>query len=55
MFEQRKRAILFFMEKGNHKRINLLKEAARVFLFRWEDSFQNKEYGKLRDQIEASY
>lgn len=55
MFEQRKRAILFFLERGNPERMALLKETARVLLSRWENSFQNVEYGRLRDEIEANY
>lgn len=54
-FERRKRAVFFFLEEGNQDKIALLKESARVFLNRWEDSFHNKEYGKLRDEIEANY
>lgn len=47
MYEQRKGAILFFIEKGNVKMKSLLKETARVLLSRWENAFQDKEYGKL--------
>lgn len=54
-FEWRKNALLFFLQEGNQDKLALLKESARVFLKRWEDSFHNKEYGKLWEEIEKAY
>lgn len=55
MFEQRKRAILFFVERGNPEKMALLKEAAKAFLLRWENSYQNQDYGRLWQEIEEKY
>ncbi|MCM1231934.1 MAG: glycosyltransferase [Ruminococcus flavefaciens] len=55
MFEQRRNAILYFMDRGNPQRMNLLKETARTLLWRWERRFQDEAYGRLKDEIEERY
>lgn len=55
IFEQRKNAVLFFLDNGNPKKILFLKELAGVRLLQWENVFHYKEYGKLRDEIETDY
>lgn len=55
IFERVKKAILFFMDNGNQKKIDFLKAAARRKLFLLGEVYRYKEYGELRDEIETNY
>lgn len=55
MLERRKKAIIFYLEKGNPQRHGLLKELTRIYLKLWERTFANSEYGKLWEWIDKMY
>lgn len=55
VFEQRKRAVLFYVGNGNPKRRKLLKMVAKTDLLRWERTFAYEEYGKLWEWIDKNY
>ncbi len=51
MYEARKRAVLFYLETGNPKRIGLLKKLTRRYLLNWKSLFSYEKYGKLWEEI----
>lgn len=55
IFEQIKRAVLFYMDNGNPEKIGFLKEVAKKSLFWQETYYGYGEYRKLREEIEEKY
>lgn len=55
IFERVKKAILFFMDNGNQKKIDFLKGTALRKLYLLGELYRYKEYEKLRDEIETNY
>lgn len=55
LFETHRNTTMFYLEKGNPRRIGLLKQLARRQLSELERVYANEEYGKLWKQIEERF
>lgn len=55
IFEQRRRAILFYLENGNPDKLELLKETARVILSRWGRVLKYEEYENMLELIKNTF
>ncbi len=53
LFEHRKQAMLFFVEKGNPEKIDYLKEIAKRRLLRYAGNSTNPKYKELIERIET--
>ena len=55
IFEQIKRAVLFYMDNGNPEKIKFLKETAKIYLSGRVNVYDYREYEKLSEEIEKKY
>ena len=53
LFEHRKQAMLFFVEKGNQSKIAYLKEIAKRRLLRYDGNSNHSGYKELIERIET--
>lgn len=54
-FEMYKKTILFYLQKGNPKRVELLKELAKKKLIEMENSYAYDAYEKFREWIDEKF